>query len=266
MNMRYVFLTLLTAIFMIACQETPEQKAEQPETNTPPATETEPTNPEATEFYEPVPPRVIPGKNGAPPSDAIVLFDGKNLDKWVSAKDSVSQAPWKVNADGSFTVVRRSGDIQTKDVFGSVQLHIEWKSPEVIENEGQHRGNSGVFLQNRYEVQVLDNNDNPTYTNGQVGSVYKQSVPLAMASVPTGEWNTYDIIYHAPVFNEAGEKIKSATVTVIHNGVLVQDHFEIKGTTEYIGWPKNIAHGDSFIKLQDHDAEVSYRNIWLREL
>ncbi|MDT8415042.1 MAG: DUF1080 domain-containing protein [Flavobacteriaceae bacterium] len=264
--MRYVYLNLLIVIFVVACQETPEKQAGPQQTNTPQATETAPTNPEATEIYEPVPPRVIPGENGAPPSDAIILFDGKNLDKWVSAKDSVSPAPWKVNPDGSFTVVRRSGDIQTKDHFGSVQLHIEWKSPEVIENEGQHRGNSGVFLQNRYEVQVLDNNDNPTYTNGQVGSVYKQSVPLAMASVPTGKWNTYDIIYHAPVFNDAGEKTKSATVTVIHNGVLVQDHFEIEGTTEYIGWPKNIAHGDSFIKLQDHDADVSYRNIWVRKL
>lgn len=256
----------LVLLGLFGCKN-PEQS---PAENTPPketkAVQVAPTHPEATEIYEPVPPRIIPGKNGLPPDDAIVLFDGTHLDEWVSAKDSLSPAPWKINKDGSFSVIRGNGDIQTKQLFGSVQLHLEWKSPEVIENEGQHRGNSGVFLQNRYEVQILDNNDNPTYVNGQVGAVYKQAVPLAMASTPTGEWNTYDIIFHAPEFNEAGEKTRSATITVIHNGVLVQDHFEIQGTTEYIGWPKNIPHGESFLKLQDHDAEVSFRNIWVRKL
>lgn len=257
----------LSALFIFtACNQSQQANENKSAEETTQEVKTEPTQPEATEIYEPVPPRVTPGKDGQPPSDAVVLFDGTDLNQWVSAKDSLSPAPWKINPDGSFTVVRKSGDIQTKEVFGSVQLHIEWKSPEIIENEGQHRGNSGVFLQNRYEIQVLDNNDNPTYVNGQVGSVYKQSVPLAMASVPTGEWNSYDIIYHAPAFDDAGNKTQPATVTVLHNGVLVQDHFEIEGTTEYIGWPKNIAHGDSFLKLQDHDAEVSYRNIWIRKL
>ncbi|WP_318312339.1 3-keto-disaccharide hydrolase [Flagellimonas crocea] len=230
------------------------------------AQEVEPTKPEQTEFYEPVPPRVIPGENGAPPSDAIVLFDGTSLDKWISSADSTA-AKWTLNKDGSMTVKNRTGDIQTKQNFGSVQLHIEWKSPAEVQQEGQHRANSGVFLNGLYEVQVLDNNDNDTYVNGQVGSIYKQHVPLAMASVPTGEWNTYDIIYHAPEF-EKGQKVKSGTLTVIHNGVLIQDHVEIKGTTPYIGWPKNPPHGKGPLRLQDHgdNSRVSYRNIWVREL
>lgn len=230
----------------------------------------EPTKPEQTEFYEPVPPIVNPiGQNGAP-SDAIVLFDGTDLEEWERVKDS-GKATWLLNkADRSMIVnkgeEKMNATIQTKKIFGSVQLHVEWKSPEKIEGEGQHRGNSGVFLQGRYEVQVLDNNDNNTYVNGQVGSIYKQSIPLAKASVPTGEWNTYDIIYHAPEFNEGGKKTKSATITVIHNGILIQDHYEIKGTTPYVGWPKNNPHGKGPIMLQDHESPVSYRNIWVREL
>ena len=230
------------------------------------AQEVEPTKPEQTEFYKPVPPKVTPGEDGAPPSDAIVLFDGTSLDKWISSRDSTA-AKWILNKDGSMTVNNRTGDIQTKQNFGSVQLHIEWKSPAEVQQEGQHRANSGVFLNGMYEVQVLDNNDNDTYVNGQVGSIYKQHVPLAMASVPTGEWNTYDIIYHAPEF-EKGQKVKSGTLTVIHNGVLIQDHVEIKGTTPYIGWPKNPPHGKGPLRLQDHgdNSRVSYRNIWVREL
>ncbi|MER3375995.1 MAG: DUF1080 domain-containing protein [Allomuricauda sp.] len=228
--------------------------------------EKEPTKPETTEFYEPVVPVVTPGKDGAPPSDAIVLFDGSSLDKWISTTDSTA-AKWTVNKDGSMTVKDRTGDIQTKQNFGSIQLHVEWRSPAEIQGENQSRGNSGVFLSGLYEVQVLDNNNNDTYVNGQVGSIYKQHTPLAMASVPSGEWNTYDIIYHAPEF-EKGQKVKSGTLTVIHNGVLIQDHVEIKGTTPYIGWPKNPPHGDGPLRLQDHgdNSRVSYRNIWVREL
>ncbi|MBC9794500.1 DUF1080 domain-containing protein [Sinomicrobium sp. FJxs] len=225
----------------------------------------EPTKPEETEIYHPVPPKVTPAADNGAPSDAIVLFDGKNLDEWVSEKNG-SKAPWTLNSDGSMSVKPGAGDIQTKKDFGSVQLHLEWKSPEKIKGDGQNRGNSGVFLQDRYEIQVLDNNNNDTYVNGQVGSLYKQSVPLAKASVKTGEWNTYDIIFHAPEFNNTGEKIKPGTITVLHNGILVQDHVEIKGTTEYIGWPKNDPHGKAPIKLQDHGSEVSFRNIWVREL
>jgi hypothetical protein len=230
------------------------------------AQEVEPTKPEETELYEPVPPKVVPGTNGSAPSDAIVLFDGSNLDNWISSRDSTA-AKWIVNKDGSMSVNNRTGDIQTKQNFGSVQLHIEWKSPAEVQGQGQSRANSGVFLNNLYEVQVLDNNDNDTYVNGQVGSIYKQHVPLAMASVPTGEWNTYDIIYHAPVF-EKGQKVKSGSLTVIQNRVLIQDHVEIKGTTPYIGWPKNPPHGKGPLRLQDHgdNSRVSYRNIWVREL
>lgn len=227
----------------------------------------EPTEPEATEFYEPVPPMVTPGTDGSPPSDALVLFDGSSLDGWISTKDGTA-ADWYLNKNGSMTVKDKAGDIRTEQDFGDIQLHIEWKSPAEVRRDGQSRGNSGIFLQERYELQVLDNNDNPTYVNGQVGSIYKQSVPLAMASVPTGEWNTYDIIYHAPGFNAEGNKTKSGTITVLHNGILVQDQAEIKGATTYIGWPKNKAHGKAPIRLQDHgdNSRVSYRNIWVREL
>lgn len=230
------------------------------------AQEVEPTKPEATEVYQPRPPKVVPGGPMGPPSDAILLFDGGNLDQWIGSRDS-SAVQWKLNPDGSMTVKNRTGDIQTKRNFGSVQLHIEWKSPAEVQGEKQGRGNSGVFLSNRYEIQILDNNDNDTYVNGQVGSIYKQHVPLAMASVPTGEWNSYDIIYHAPVF-ERGRKVSSGTITLLHNGVLVQDHVEILGTTPYIGWPKNEPHGKAPIRLQDHgdNSRVSFRNIWVREL
>lgn len=229
------------------------------------AQEKEPTKPEATEIWEPKPLAVIPGKNNAAPSDAIVLFDGTNLDAWKSTKEN-AKVLWMINPEGSMTVKPGSGAIQTQQIFGDVQLHIEWKSPTEIKGDGQNRGNSGVFLQKRYEVQVLDNNNNDTYVNGQVGSIYKQSIPLAKASAPTGEWNTYDIIFHAPQFDASGNKTKAGTITVLHNGILVQDHFELKGTTEYIGWPKNKAHGNDAIELQDHGSPVSYRNIWVREL
>ncbi|MGB5819092.1 MAG: DUF1080 domain-containing protein [Saonia sp.] len=230
-------------------------------------TANEPTKPEETERYEPVPKVVVTSENNAPPSDAIVLFNGSDMKEWVMTKDS-TVVSWYLNEDGSMTVKDRAGDIQTKRNFGSIQLHLEWKSPADVQRNGQHRGNSGVFIQNRYEVQILDNNDNDTYVNGQVGSIYKQAVPLAKASVPTGEWNTYDIIYHAPEFDTEGNKIKSATITVLHNGILIQDHYEIQGKTMYIGWPTNEPHGKAPIRLQDHgdNSRVSFRNIWVREL
>jgi hypothetical protein len=227
----------------------------------------EPVKPEETELYEPVPSAVDPfGQQGAP-SDAIILFDGRDFDSWVMTRDS-SDVVWHLNNDGSMTVKDKTGDIQTKQNFGDIQLHIEWRSPSEIQGAGQSRGNSGVFLNNLYEVQVLDNNDNDTYVNGQVASIYKQHIPLARASVPSGEWNSYDIIYHSPVFNDDGAKVRSGTMTVLHNGVLVQDHAEIRGTTPYIGWPKNPPHGKGPIRLQDHwdNSRVSYRNIWVREL
>jgi hypothetical protein len=227
----------------------------------------EPTKPEETEIWEPKPKVVTVDTKTKIPSDAIVLFDGSNFDEWISSRDS-TEVKWNLNGDGSMTVKDKTGDIQTKRNFGDVQLHIEWRSSLENSATNQNRSNSGVFLQNRYEIQVLDNNDNDTYVNGQVGSIYKQAIPLAKASSKTGDWNIYDIIYHAPEFDSDGNKTKSATITVLHNGVLIQDDVEIKGTTEYIGWPKNEAHGDAPIKLQDHqdNSGVSYRNIWVREL
>ncbi|WP_405399832.1 DUF1080 domain-containing protein [Maribacter sp. Asnod2-G09] len=227
----------------------------------------EPTTPEETEFYEPKVAVVKSATASNAPSDAVVLFNGTSLNNWISTNDSTA-AKWHLNKDGSMTVNDKTGNIQTKQNFGDVQLHIEWKSPLPVQRDNQNRANSGVFLNGIYEVQILDQNDNPTYVNGQVGSIYKQHVPLAMASVPTGEWNTYDIIYHAPEFNVDGGKIKSGDITVIHNGILVQDHVELKGTTPYVGWPKNPAHGKGPLMLQDHgdDSRVSFRNIWVREL
>ncbi|MFS4455144.1 DUF1080 domain-containing protein [Maribacter sp. 2304DJ31-5] len=228
----------------------------------------EPTTPEETEFYEPKVPIVGPATNGNVPNDAIILFDGTGLDDWISSRDS-TVAKWHLNKEeGSMTVKDKTGNIQTRQNFGDIQLHIEWRSSKEVRREGQNRGNSGVFLSGIYEVQILDNNDNSTYVNGQVASIYKQHAPLAMASVPSGKWNAYDIIYHAPEFNGKGQKTKSATITVLQNGVLVQDHVEIKGTTPNVGWPKNPPHGKGPLLLQDHgdNSGVSFRNIWIREL
>lgn len=220
-------------------------------------------DPVATEVWDPEPRVVTPGAVHAPPSDAIVLFDGVSTAHW-QHRDS-SDVKWTI-ADGVMTVKPGTGPIFTKEKFGDCQLHIEWRSPDVIQGKGQGRGNSGVFFQNRYEVQVLDSYDNRTYSNGQAGSIYKQHSPLVNAMNPPGEWNRYDIIFKAPRFNLDGIKVASGSLTVLHNGILVQDHVEIKGTTEYIGLPKNIAHGDDVIQLQDHSNPVSYRNIWIRKL
>lgn len=221
------------------------------------------TDPKDTEFWEPVPRAVTPGEGTAPPSDAIVLFDGTNFNEFEHLDGSAVK--WKLE-DGAMTVQKGTGDIQTKRSFGDVQLHIEWRTPAEVVGESQGRGNSGVFLQSRYEVQVLDNYNNRTYSNGQASSIYKQSVPLVNACRPPGVWQTYDIIYKAPVFNKDGIRVAPGTVTVLHNGILTQNHTTIQGTTEYIGMPKNMAHGIAPIKLQDHGNPVSYRNIWIREL
>ena len=222
------------------------------------------TEPEASEVWEPQPRKVSVENDNGIPSDAIVLFDGTNLDHWESRNEG-SAVQWEIK-DGAMTVVKGTGDIQTKDSFGSCQLHIEWRTPTVIEGEGQGRGNSGVFFQKRYEVQVLDNYNNKTYANGQAGSIYKQYIPLVNACRPPGEWQKYDIIFEEPLFNTDGIKIRSGYLTVFHNGVLIQNHSEILGTTEYIGFPRNDAHGTDKIMLQDHSNPVSYRNIWLRKL
>jgi hypothetical protein len=164
------------------------------------------------------------------------------------------------------TVVAGTGAIHTRRFFGDAQLHIEWRTPSEVRGEGQERGNSGVFLQQRYEVQVLDSWNNRTYSNGQAASIYKQYIPLVNASRRPGEWQTYDIFFRAPRFAADSTLERPGYVTVVHNGVLVQDHVELKGITVYRGAPLYLAHGPLPIMLQDHGNPVSYRNIWLREL
>lgn len=224
------------------------------------------TDPKATEVWTPEVRVVTPGQGTQPPSDAIVLFKGLSFSEWKSAKDSSDVVKWYLNSDSSTTVLPGAGDIMTKRVFGDFQLHIEFRTPPVVKGEGQGRGNSGIFLQSRYEVQVLDNYQNRTYSNGQAGSIYKQSMPLVNACRKPGEWQAYDILFTAPRFNADGVLVAPGRVTVIQNGVVVQLNTEIKGTTEYIGLPKNEAHGKAPLRLQDHGDLVSYRNIWIREL
>ncbi|MEL6923924.1 MAG: DUF1080 domain-containing protein [Bacteroidota bacterium] len=220
-----------------------------------------------TEVYSPVPPKVTAGYNNMPPSDAIVLFDGKNLDQhWVNSNGG--GAPTWTVGEGRVTCKPGTGGLNTKQSFGDCQLHIEWRTPvDTAGQVGQQRGNSGVFLMGRYEVQVLDNYNNPTYTNGQAGSVYKQYVPLVNVCRPPGEWQSYDIIFKAPVFKDDGSLQSPAYVTVLHNGVLVQNHVEIKGPTVWIGTPPYEKHEAKLpIHLQDHGNHIAYRNIWIREL
>ncbi|MCW3113909.1 MAG: hypothetical protein JWR18_2305 [Segetibacter sp.] len=230
--------------------------------------------PEETEFYSPVPPIVTPGAHfGDAPSDAIVLFDGSNLSQWINSKDSTA-AKWTL-ADNVMTVNKSIGDIQTRSSFTDYQLHIEYRIPSNITGSGQARGNSGIFLAalpwgpGGYELQVLDNFKNTTYVNGQVGSMYKQAVPLANASRKPGEWQTYDVVWTAPKWNDNGTLKSLARVTVIHNGVLVQNNVTLLGDTPYIGMPSYRKHGPAPIKLQSHGDKsepISYRNIWLRPL
>ncbi len=221
-------------------------------------------DPTLTEVWEPEPRVVQSGETHTPPSDAIILLGDDGLGAWQAAY-SDEAAGWDYS-DGTMTVVKGKGDIKTKQKFTDVQLHIEWRSPQTIEGEGQGRGNSGVFFQEIYEIQILDSYQNRTYSNGQAGAIYKQHMPLVNAMNPTSEWEVYDIIFTAPRFNKDGVKISSAYVTVIHNGVVIHNHQEIYGTTEYRGWPKNSAHGAGSIKLQDHGNPVQFRNIWVREL
>lgn len=220
--------------------------------------------PEDTEFYTPKPPIVTVAADGIP-SDAISLFNGSGLQHWISQKNPNSAADWTV-IDGQLEVKPGSGDIQTKQEFENFQLHVEWQSPATIKGNGQGRGNSGIFLQGLYELQVLDNNDNPTYVNGQAGSIYKQRPPLVEVRADESKWHRYDIIYKAPQFNKDGMLIAAGTVTVLHNGVLVQNNTQLVGTTEYIGLPVMKAHGAGPITLQDHGDLVRFRNIWIRPL
>ena len=225
--------------------------------------EEEKPQPKLTEVWEPVPPVVTPGQGTAPPSDAIVLFDGTDFSNWVDRKGE--RPKWKIE-NGAMTVVKKTGAVFTKQKFGDCQLHIEFRSPAEVKGKSQGRGNSGIFLQNRYELQVLDSYDNTTYSNGQCGSIYKQHIPLVNVCRKPGEWQAYDIIYIAPRFNKDGILIAPARMTVLQNGVLIQNNVEIKGITVYRGYPQYKAHDKAPIQLQDHGNPVSYRNIWIREL
>ena len=230
--------------------------------------------PEDTEIWEPVPKVVTPAATpGGAPSDAIILFDGSNLDQWVQNNDG-SPAKWDVH-DGILTVNKNYGNIETKQKFTNYQLHIEWREPTDLEGSGQGRGNSGVFLASTgkgddgYELQVLDPYNNKTYVNGMAGSLYKQAIPLANPGRPNGEWQTYDVIWTAPTFNDDGTVKTKAKATVLFNGVLVENSFELWGPTLYIGKPVYKAHGAEPIKLQAHGDKskpLSFRNIWVREL
>jgi hypothetical protein len=244
--------------FSLQAQEKASQKPVEPA----------PMKPEMTEFMEPAVKVIQPGAQpGMPPSDAIILFDGTNINKeWEDSKGNPTK--WIVK-DGDLVCVKGSGVIQTKRKFNDFQLHIEWKTPSEVAGDGQGRGNSGVYLQGLYEVQVLDSYNNPTYRQGQAGSLYKQYAPLVNASRKPGEWQTYDIIYTAPRF--AGDSLTYFTpprVTVLHNGVLIQNNVSLRGPTLYIGIPEYSVrkHGAAPLVLQDHGNPVAYRNIWIREL
>jgi hypothetical protein len=226
--------------------------------------------PGMSEFWLPQPVVITPGDitTNSAPSDAIVLFDGKDLSAWESIKTKET-AEWIVNSDGTVTVNKQHGDIRTKREFENFQLHIEWCVPVDITGASQSRGNSGIYLQGKYEVQVLDSYQNETYSNGQAGSIYKQSRPLVNSMRKPGEWNVYDIIYTAPVFKEDGTYRTPPSITMIHNGVVVQNNTTILGTTEYIGFPRVEKHGPGPIVLQSHgdpSKPISFRNIWIREL
>ncbi len=219
--------------------------------------------PEATEVWTPVPP-VVSAEAGKPPSDAIVLFDGTNLAAWEPVR--ANGGSWLIE-DGAMVVKPGAGDQRSKAVFGDVQLHAEFRTPKVVEGEGQGRGNSGIFLMGLYELQVLDSHNNTTYPNGQLGSVYKQHIPLANPARPPGEWQSYDIIFIAPRFDAAGKLVSPARVTAFINGVLVQNHVEVQGPTVFRGAPKYEAHADKLpITLQDHRNPTAFRNIWVRPL
>ena len=233
--------------------------------------------PQDTEQWTPVPPVVTPApaseKPEAPPSDAIVLFDGKSLDQWVATRDK-SPAAWTV-ADGVMTVAKKAGNIETKRSFRNYQLHIEWRVPADVTGSGQGRGNSGVFLASTgpgdagYELQILDSYKNETYVNGQAGSLYKQHPPLVNASRKPGEWQSYDVVWTAPVFAADGAVTSPARVTAFHNGVLIQNDAVLAGETLYIGKPVYKPYASAPIKLQAHgdpSPPLSFRNIWVREL
>jgi hypothetical protein len=201
-----------------------------------------------------------------PPADAVVLFDGRDLGAWRSSRDSVSPAPWRIVGD-AMEVAPGSGGILTAQGFGDVQLHVEWMTPDPAGTDGQDRGNSGIFLMGRYEVQVLDSWENTTYADGQAAALYGQYPPLVNASLPPGTWQSYDIIFRRPRFDAGGRVAAPARVTVLHNGVLVHQHVALTGPTTHMVRTGYTAHADRLpIALQDHGSPVRFRNIWVRQL
>ncbi|WP_026354879.1 3-keto-disaccharide hydrolase [Massilia niastensis] len=227
-------------------------------------------DPTETEVWAAEPRGVVPGASAGAPSDAIVLFDGKDLREWGPAASPANPADWVV-AGGVFSVRPRSGDIQTRRLFTDYQLHLEWRVPASLSGSGQARGNSGLFLASTgvdsgYELQILDCAGNKTYANGQAASIYKQHIPLVNACAAAGEWQTYDVIWTAPRFSADGALVSPAYVTALHNGVLVQNHVALRGESVYAGKPSYRRHGPAPIKLQDHGDAVSFRNIWVRPL
>lgn len=262
MNSKVLWLVLIAIIFAIPSQ------AQHTYPSTPPEVSPMPMKPEMTEIWEPEVAVVTPAKVlGDAPSDAVILFDGSSLNQWVSRTDNTKPAPWKIVDNDILEVVPGSGYIQTKMKFGDIQLHIEFSAPDKVESDGQGRGNSGVFFQNRYELQILDSYNSRTYRNGQAASIYKDHAPLVNAMRNPLEWNTYDVVYTAPRFKEDGRLDSPARITVFHNGVLVQNNVTIAGLTNYIGlhmYPD--AHGEDVIALQDHGNKTQFRNIWVRKL
>lgn len=206
-------------------------------------------------------PAIVP-----PPADAVVLFDGRTLDRWRSATDSTAPAPWRI-VDGAMEIVPGSGAIRTAAGFGDAQLHLEWMTPTPVTGSGQDRGNSGVFLMGRYEIQVLDSWENPTYADGQAAAVYGQYPPLVNASLPPASWQSYDIIFRRPRFAPDGSLVEPAHVMVLHNGVLVQPNVTLTGPTGHHERPPYLKHPDRLpLELQDHGSPVRFRNIWIRPL
>lgn len=275
-----ILLAASSLIFIAGCQNQPSsdqantspKDSSQFQMGIPPDNDT--MTHEQTEFYTPVPPVVTPGTvNSTPPEQAVILFDGKDLNGWVSTNDTTKPADWDV-ASGIFTVKAGAGNIQTKQSFEDYQLHLEWREPveDTAEHKGQDYGNSGLFLASLgkgdagYELQILDSYQAETYSNGQCGSIYKQYPPLVNACRPPGQWQTYDVIWHAPKFNADSSLKSPATLTAFQNGILIQDHAVLKGVTLYVGHPYYQKHGPSPIKLQDHHHLVSFRNIWVRPL
>lgn len=273
-----IFITLLVFHFAVRAQD---EKI--PEVNWDELNKTKPW--ETTELYKEVP-KVTPQSDQNIPSDAIPLFTGTDQKMWQKPQSFIAvgmeqfapmiktmksqytsePAEWKVQ-NGELEVVPGKGPIATKKAFGDVQLHIEWQAPKAEGKTGQQYSNSGVFFMGLYEVQILNSYENETYSNGQAGSVYKQHIPIANASLPPGEWQEYDIIFMAPKFSEKGNLVSPAKITVLHNGILVQNNVELMGPTCFIGTPYYVAHPEKLpLILQDHGDPVKFRNIWIREL